>query len=359
MGLKRIFLSAVFAACFFSIFYVFNFKRRILPVRVKENLVEIVEDIREIRLQERFLQPFNPTVIPVDDGYLMIFRSTTDSFWGFVKRYIFKVHNEKNFWVLWDANFKQVGGVQELLIPSDKGEKWHPEDFRLVCIGGEIYGVFNDQLGSMGSKSPGRRSMYLARFAFTNNQLEMKHRIPLHFPGAVEFYNGPNIESFVEKNWTPFVFENELYLLYTIDPFLVLKPNLETGECVELSRKNFDVACFAFPRGGTPGIVVDDCFVSFYHAFYKEKETRWGLKQQCYYMGAFAFSKEVPFDVIGKIDAPIGNPDMYFKRKIVFPSSLIYRDGKLRLFWGADDKKMFMGTVRCDAMMGMFKKRAD
>lgn len=356
--MKKYFLIAVFGVVCFSLLYVYNFKRRILPREIEKNLVYLVEDVKEIRLRERFIRPFNPAVIRCEDHYVVVFRSTTAGLWSYLKRYLFKIHDEKNYWVRLDFDCNQISAVRELVVPCDEaGMKWSPEDFRFVDVEGQIYGVFNDQMGRVGSKSPHRRSMYMAKFVFVEDRLEVRDRICLNFAGAVEFYKGVDIESFVEKNWTPFVFENEIHLLYTIDPLLVLKPNLKTGECLEVFRENFQVSHLGFPRGGTPAIDMGDRFLSFYHVLYRGPERRlFGyLKGQCYYMSAFAFSKEAPFRIVGKIDAPIGAKNMYQKKKIVFPSALIEQGDEFYLFWGVDDRLMFVGKVQMDRLIESFE----
>lgn len=320
----------------------------------------LVEDAKEIRLREKFIQPFNPAVIRCRDHYVVVFRSTTFGLWSYVKRYLFKIHDEKNYWVRLDFDCNQVSPVCELVVPCDEdGMKWSPEDFRFIDVGGEIYGLFNDQIRRRGCKSPHKRSMYMAKFVFVNDQLEIQDRISLHFPGAVEFYKGADIESFVEKNWTPFVIAGEIHLLYTIDPFLVLKPNLKTGECLEVFRENLHVSHLGFPRGGTPAIDMGDRFLSFYHVLHKgpERGLFGYLKGQCYYMSAFAFSKAPPFRIVGKVDAPLGTKNMYQKKKIVFPSSLIQQGNELYLFWGVDDQKMFVGKVPIDRLTESFERR--
>jgi hypothetical protein len=69
---------------------------------------------------------------------------------------------------------------------------------------------------------------------------EIGHLVPLRFGGACE------------KNWIPFDLGSELAFVYSWDPFVVLRPDLRTGEC----RPEWNVAapCYAKSwRGGTPG----------------------------------------------------------------------------------------------------------
>src|SRR6185503_3590233 len=41
---------------------------------------------------------------------------------------------------------------------------------------------------------------------------------------------GPDLNR-CEKNWLPFVNNDQLYTIYSYDPFIIYKPDFETGNC--------------------------------------------------------------------------------------------------------------------------------
>jgi hypothetical protein len=67
-----------------------------------------------------------------------------------------------------------------------------------------------------------------------------------------------------EKNWLPLVIENELKLLYTSEPFLLLDCDLDTGFCMtyKVYENNMD---FGGYRGSTPIIKVNEGYLYMIH----------------------------------------------------------------------------------------------
>ena len=53
-----------------------------------------------------------------------------------------------------------------------------------------------------------------------------------------------------EKNWTPFIHENQLLLIYSYDPLVILEPDLETGICREVQRTTPELNCTRY-RGSS------------------------------------------------------------------------------------------------------------
>ena len=44
-----------------------------------------------------------------------------------------------------------------------------------------------------------------------------------------------------EKNWMPFVMNDELMFVYSVNPHVILRCEVESGECVEVHRKQYDM----------------------------------------------------------------------------------------------------------------------
>eukprot|EP00929_Paragymnodinium_shiwhaense_P021372 TRINITY_DN13956_c0_g1_i1.p1 TRINITY_DN13956_c0_g1~~TRINITY_DN13956_c0_g1_i1.p1 ORF type:complete len:523 (+),score=108.32 TRINITY_DN13956_c0_g1_i1:72-1640(+) len=70
--------------------------------------------------------------------------------------------------------------------------------------------------------------------------VKCKRSLPLQFDEADAISEShrkagrlPNVH---QKNWVPFVADDNLYLVFTIEPFVVLKVDLETGRCTQQSK---------------------------------------------------------------------------------------------------------------------------
>ena len=70
----------------------------------------------------------------------------------------------------------------------------------------------------------GRPGLVLGRFDDAVSRVE--YLVPL-------VYARSRVE---EKNWTPFIHENRLLLIYSYDPLVILEPDLDTGVCREIHR---------------------------------------------------------------------------------------------------------------------------
>jgi hypothetical protein len=125
--------------------------------------------------------------------------------------------------------------------------------------------------------------------------LEIGDIYSLHYKGLI--YPDREIElttnfklHYQEKNWSPFVYNHELYLVYSTSPHRILKCNIETGYSPEVYRTISSVPLF---RGGTTiqkfRYKNKDIYLSFVHKRYNI----------VYYQTAmYAFEAEPPFKVI-------------------------------------------------------------
>ena len=52
----------------------------------------------------------------------------------------------------------------------------------------------------------------------------------------------------VEKNWLPFVIDDQLFVIYSRDPYIIYKVDIETGDCQIYLKKQYD-ADFSQLRG--------------------------------------------------------------------------------------------------------------
>lgn len=63
-----------------------------------------------------------------------------------------------------------------------------------------------------------------------------------------------------EKNWVPFMFKSELYFIYSLHPFVIIKPDLNTSMCSIYKKQDYVIPFKTKHglRGGSSLIVLDD-----------------------------------------------------------------------------------------------------
>ncbi|MBI2743545.1 MAG: hypothetical protein HYX48_06480 [Chlamydiales bacterium] len=67
-----------------------------------------------------------------------------------------------------------------------------------------------------------------------------------------------------EKNWLPFIKNGELLLIYSYDPFIIYKPDLESGECKTVVSEEY-ASDFGRFRGSAAPIEFDDGYLMLTH----------------------------------------------------------------------------------------------
>ena len=115
-----------------------------------------------------------------------------------------------------------------------------------------------------------------------------------------------------QKSWVMLLFDSELYFFQNINPLRVLKytgvdknnstANLDEiyeGEYVNLPWKKIYGDNL---RGGTPAILVNNVYLSFFHSVVRFQEP---FTQHTYFMGAISFCPRPPFHVHSTSEHPI------------------------------------------------------
>lgn len=106
-----------------------------------------------------------------------------------------------------------------------------------------------------------------------------------------------------EKNWVPFIYKNErgaseMYFVYQFNPFTLVRvaqplngsiehpiaPDFVPKRALEAWEKRWGVI-----RGGTPAILVDGEYLTFFHSSFQEQSLYW------YVFGALTFDSKPPF----------------------------------------------------------------
>ncbi len=275
---------------------------------------------------------YNPSLIPYKDGYLLSFR--------YISRCPEKLKHDFRTDVSFvgiarlDKNFKvSKKGVQLLNIVSYSSKfSLTAEDARLLRVGHRIFIFFNDRPLL---QTPGKFAMYFGELIEEQGIFVLK--------GPAKFLNYPHANQ-IEKNWSPFSSGDNIYVIYSDQPRVILQVDLNTGYCQEATRTNVNWQWnWGEIRGGTPAYLLDDAFLTFFHSSFPAKTS----KGRAYVMGAYTFDKDPPFSVRTMTPWPLGDLTDYTEEnspKVVFPGGMVVHDDVIHVAWGKADKQIFITT---------------
>lgn len=141
-----------------------------------------------------------------------------------------------------------------------------------------------------------------------------------------------------EKNWLWFFHEDRPHLVYSASPSIIVEFNPDFTFKAE-HRTDPDLAAWMFGeiRGGTPPVLVDGEYWTFFHS-----STPWNKTKRQYHMGAYAFEAKPPFRITKITLDPLlsgSKQDRWFENKplVVFPCGALLRDGKWLVTLGVND----------------------
>ena len=205
---------------------------------------------------ERY-KPYNPSIIKTGGGYTLNCRSVNCMQWypNYVVIDGSHTPKTKNVFVEYDENLNK--GFEAQIIEHPTLTKYESnnqglEDLRLFHLNNEIYFVATTcQLNEQGISK-------MCCGKFERNKVDATVSI-----NSVTLLQGP-FQHRAEKNWMPVVLNDELYLIYSFCPYVIFKPNLETGECTQVVNKDpgFDLSRFL---GSAPPIPFDDGYLLMIH----------------------------------------------------------------------------------------------
>lgn len=132
-----------------------------------------------------------------------------------------------------------------------------------------------------------------------------------------------------EKNWIPFVYDDNLYFEYTIHPHIILKCDTNTGNCLKVYETTFNNILKKDVGGGAPAQLITYNNKSYYlnigHTRVHEPKF---IRNSFFYI----FNAQPPFNVLGLTkDFTIQNND------IEFATGLIVKRDKVTISVGIQD----------------------
>jgi hypothetical protein len=140
-----------------------------------------------------------------------------------------------------------------------------------------------------------------------------------------------------EKNWSPFIYNDRLMLIYSGNPHVILECDADTGTCRKLASSYvdnlpWDVASFGEICGGSPAVKTSRGFLTFFHS-------RLEVERK-YRMGAYIFRAQPPFDILCMSQQPLevsGQRATRVWHDVLFPSGLIVDNDEAFVSYGDND----------------------
>ena len=296
---------------------------------------------------------WNPSIIQIDDKFLMFFRFSQYFFdfpsinpltWKRTRDYL-------NLYGIWlDTNLNPISNYFSISPKFEDGSLIScPEDPRFHEHNGEIYCFFNHFYTLNGAD---HNQIFVSKLRIDQMNVELdkaKHLIhPITFARR-------------EKNWMPFSYKNELFIIYKTSPFEIVKLDTTTFQLTsEKSNPNSFSWVDPYISGSTPAIDYKGEKLTFIHSFERTKSVLWKhLQTSIYTFGAFTFSND-PFAITKYTETPLGFPYFYKpnynKSKLLFPSDLVkLSEEKALLTLGIGDEKILFLTIDLDALVKEMK----
>ena len=161
-----------------------------------------------------------------------------------------------------------------------------------------------------------------------------------------------------EKNWTWFIHEGELHMVYSIEPHLVTKCDAAASVVEEYTTNlEGDIWFYGERRGGSNPIRIGDEYFAFFHS-----STPWWHGRRRYYMGAYAFEAKPPFRITRSTTIPLlygskNNHRILEFPLVIFPGGSLYDEDKREHFvvFGVNDFQSGWIKIPHDDLLGLMK----
>lgn len=290
---------------------------------------------------------FNPSLLRIEDGFLLVFRYCPDRIW--------KSHISYIGIGMLDENFNPISQPQLLSTrrPNSK-TPCQSEDPRVFSYRGRNFIVFNDNIEIENPTTGQRRDIYLAELLQSQGNFSLSSSVKLFYK---EKYN----MQWWQKNWIPFTWNKKLLFVYSINPHEIVELNLIDGKCY-LGYESFAELNWEWgtPRGSTPGLLVDGEYLSFFHSGIKmASEASGGCELWHYFMGAYTFSPLPPFKITKITPSPIIGEGFYttsyHEKRVIFPGGYVAEGPYIYVAYGKDDDEMWIATLDKEALQNFLK----
>jgi len=287
-------------------------------------------------LFDDFPDSTNPSIIKVDEGYLMSFRYTPDRYNDPWVSYIGIV--------LLNKSFNPISHPQLLdtRFTNNKTQS-QCEDARLFTYCGRIFLTYNDNMDVNCTTYSDRREIYLIEL------FRDKDKYTISSP--LKLYHQEKAYLIVQKNWVFFEWNKKLLTGYSINPHEILYPNLHNGACYPCYDTVVPIIWdYGTLHGDTPPLLIDGEYLSFFHSgIVTSSYASWGWDLWHYFMGAFTFSASPPFEMTSYTPLPIVAEGFYTQsnreKRVIIPGGFVVSEQEIYLAYGKDDYEIWIATI--------------
>ncbi|GAA2986441.1 putative GH43/DUF377 family glycosyl hydrolase [Microbacterium terrae] len=292
---------------------------------------------------------FNPTIAETDDGYVIAYRIVqVDS----EHRRIATARLDRDL-ALVPGSVVPLSDEVEFADPAlnERALTWHADPI-FLRLRGSLYLTWND-----GANRP-RNHQFLAPMTADGQ----------HFAGAARELATRDRRS-IEKNWTLFDVDGEVYASYSYRPHRVLRVDLDSEGTVIIGTPvaTSDFASeyervFGIMRGGAQPVRIGDSFVAMAHSSYKVAEGRVyrGLLIEFEAKRPFRVRRvsRAPFDLPSSIGAQFKheklNPDVH---DVIYPRGMVRHGAdEWIVTYGVNDEECAIAVVPGSAIDAAFGK---
>ena len=223
---------------------------RFLPITCKIVTPTVSFDISNLVAFPPGFSAMNPSIVMVNDQYLVCIRGVNYNKGKYGETPTFNVGDRymtRNRFLLLDSNFCFVKALTDLDNKFDD-----IEDIKLFTFKNRIMGI-----GSQLLRSNDAEQLSICLLSNIDTVSEISCTL-IASPFSINN----------EKNWAPFVYDDELYFVYSFEPLILLKYDVATGttQIINLPFAETAIRNFSFMlSGSSAGLPVSDGFLFAAH----------------------------------------------------------------------------------------------
>lgn len=331
---------------FFLLFIPFVGAEKLDFVNLDLNQPRIVISTKKITFPD-YPNAYNPSFVKTDQGILMTFRHLPDQKNLHIS-HIYIVKLDEAFQPTSEPQLLDTRAFKKTSVPHQS------EDARIFSYCGGIYIVYNDNEEVIAPLATQRRDMFIAQV------IEEAGKFVLTKPRKLYHYQNYQAQTW-QKNWSPFEYKDALLFSYSQYPHEVIQADLETGFCTQIEstpfRHDWNLGDL---RGGTPALLVDGEYLSFFHSQIRTRSpVSKGTDRHHYFMGAYTFASEPPFNISRYTPSPIIGKNFYTDseadKRVIFPGGFFVEGPYLYLTYGKDDREIWVAVIDKKKLMAFLK----